>query len=161
MVAQPSNPRVKPATANTSGRNRGAMMQKGRRRIWNVLRSLAGGAFLLLMLVVIALFAVIWLEAGFLSTPGVPVRVSIVETTGGTSPDDVGRPTTFSYRVRLPDGSERRFVTRTSRRVGDQLLVTSFRGRLTGMERLRDPSRLAGDKEQLRDDRLELRFPVP
>jgi hypothetical protein len=73
LKSQPSNPRVKPGTANTSGRSRDAMIQNGRRRIWNVLRSLAGGAFLLLMLVVIVLFAVIWLEAGFLSTPGVPV----------------------------------------------------------------------------------------
>ena len=107
-----------------------------RRMLGKTLQVIAAAAVLA---VVLLLILGPGFEENFLSTPASFVEVSIVSLNATTGADEDGRPTTFRYTARLPDGSEARFSSRRGYREGDRVVVLASRGRITGILRLRDP----------------------
>jgi hypothetical protein len=97
---------------------------------------LVGGGALILL----AVFGAVLLDGRFLSIPVGQTEATIIRLESGRPPDET--PAAFRYLVQLPDGSRHAFTCGRIHRPGERLMVTSFRGRLTGRIRLGSPYRV-------------------
>ena len=99
------------------------------------------GIALGIVLVVASIPVIVFISApGFWAVPTGQVEVTVVRVEAGVPPDE--GPGAYRHLVTLPDGSQRRFVSERIYSMGERLLVTEYRGRLTGRRRLGWPYRV-------------------
>jgi hypothetical protein len=80
------------------------------------------------------------IEEHLLSSPAVPVLVTVIRAEAAIPSDET--PGFFRYVVSLPDGTKGRFASERLFRPGTRLQVMHSRGRLSGRIRLGSPYRV-------------------